>query len=232
MATKTKSVATIASRVKDMSPELDDVRSVTLENRETPTPYDLRLIAGMASHQLPVEEICSILGVPKSRFEKNLEMQAAYQQGINQGKATLRRMMFVSAKTNPVMQIWLSKQHLGMADKVETQQGDSQIDAYKGFLDKLSVIVNVHTEGRTTPKVVGAGKGDSEVLLETVGEGRSTPTESGVVVTSGENSQVDRGVEEKAPERNIHGLLEDLVIPGGTGKRENQSRSRVGSHTD
>jgi hypothetical protein len=215
-----------------MSPELDDVRSVTLENRETPTPYDLRLIAGMASHQLPVEEICSILGVPKSRFEKNLEMQAAYQQGINQGKATLRRMMFVSAKTNPVMQIWLSKQHLGMADKVETQQGDSQVDAYKGFLDKLSVIVNVHTEKRTAPNIVGAGKGDSEVLLETVGEGRTTSADKGSVVSITSDAGVDSGVDEKAPERNIHGLLEDLVIPSGTGKRKDESGSGTSQNMD
>jgi hypothetical protein len=205
----------VVTRVKDTTPELDDVRSIVLQNRETPTPYDLSLIEGMASHLIPSEEICSIIRISKGRFEKNMEMQAAYQRGIDLGKSTLRRMMWVTAKTQPVMQIWLSKQHLGMADKVERVEGESQHDAYKGFLDKLNIVINLPATGNAPPQVVGAGTGNSDILLETVGTDSPAPTEPRTVDGAGENDQVDRGVAASPPRQNLHRLVEDMVISGG-----------------
>lgn len=230
MAKSTKNLPAISSKIKDTAPELDDIRTIVLDSRDAPTPRDIALVEGMASHLLTPEEICSVIRVPKGRFEKHLEFQAAYQRGYDLGKASIRRMQFLSAKTQPVMQIWLGKQYLGQADKVEAPQGESQTDAYKGFLDKLNLVINVHTEGRTSPKVVGAGKGDSEILLEDVGKDSATPTEQGAVVRTGESPEVDSGVAAATPRTNLHRLMEDMVVPSGTGKRQDESGGGVGQN--
>jgi hypothetical protein len=208
-------VAFNISKVKDIAPELDDIRSIGIGDHEKPTPYDLTLIEGMASHFLPATEICAIIRMTRSRFEKHLEFQKAYQRGQELAKGSLRRMMFVSAKTNPVMQIWLSKQHLGMSDRPEIAQGESQSDAYKGFLNKLSIVINLPATGNPSPTVIGTGKGDSELLLETVGENSAASTESGGVVKSSQNEIVDRGVGTKKSQSNFHRLVEDMVVSSG-----------------
>ena len=225
-------MSTTVTRIKDTTPELDDIRTIVLENRETPTPYDLILVEGIASHMIPAAEICSIIKVSKGRFEKNLEFQAAYQRGLDLGKASLRRMMFVTAKTQPVMQIWLSKQHLGMADKVEAPQGESQSDAYRGFLNKLNIIVNVQSTGKSSPQIIGAGEGDSELFLEDVGTDSTVAAEPRTVGASGENSEVDRRVANPSPRQNLHRLMEDMVVSGGTGERKDESGSGVGQNTN
>jgi hypothetical protein len=212
-------VAFNISKVKDIAPELDDVRTIAISDHEQPTPYDLTLIEGMASHFLPATEICAIIRMTRSRFEKHLEFQQAYQRGQELAKSTLRRMMYVSAKTNPTMQIWLSKQHLGMSDRPEAEQGESQSDAYTGFLNKLSIVINLPAEGRSAPTVIGTGKGDSEILLETVGENSATPTEPRRVVSAPKDEIVDSGVGTKQSGQSFHRLVEDMVISSGSGKR-------------
>jgi hypothetical protein len=230
MAKKTPTTAMVASKIKDTAPELDDVRKIVIQNHEQPTPYEIGLIEGMASHMIPADEICSIIRISRGRFDKHLEYQEAFQRGTNLGKASLRRMQMVSAKSNPVMQIWMGKQYLGQADKVEAPQGESQLDAYTGFLNKLNLTINVSTEGKPAPTVVGAGKGDSEVLLETVGKDSATPTEPRRVAGAAEDTQVDRRVGEgrEEPGKSFLGQLEDMVISSGSGKRKDESRSRVG----
>lgn len=212
-------VAFNTSKVKDIAPELDDIRSIVVADHEQPTPYDLTLIEGMASHFLPATEICAIIRMTRSRFEKHLEFQKAYQRGQELAKGSLRRMMFVSAKTNPVMQIWLSKQHLGMSDRPEVEQGESQSDAYKGFLNKLSIVINLPATGQSSPTVIGAGKGDSELLLETVGQNTPTPTEPRGVVSAAKDATVDKRVGTEQSPQSFHRLVEDMVVSSGSGKR-------------
>jgi hypothetical protein len=213
----TPTKALTISQVKDVIPELDDVRSITIN--ESPTPYDITLIEGMASHFLTTTEICSVIRMTHSRFEKHLEFQAAYQRGADLGKATLRRMQWISAKSNPFMQIFLGKQYLGQSDLPKVPQGESQSDAFKGFLDKLSIVINLPATGGTSPKVIGTGKGDSEVLLETVGKNGATPAESGTVVTTGKDATTDRGVGKEQSRRSFHRLVEDMVVSRGEGVR-------------
>jgi hypothetical protein len=204
----------LINRVKDVVPELDDVRSIVINN-ESPTPYDITLIEGMASHFLTTTEICSVIRMTHSRFEKHLELQAAYQRGVELGKATLRRMQWISAKSNPFMQIFLGKQYLGQSDLPKVPQGESQSDAFKGFLDKLSIVINVSPESSPAPKVIGTGTGDSPTFLETVGENSATPTDSGPVVTTGKDDHADRGVGKKESRRSFHRLVEDMVVSSG-----------------
>jgi hypothetical protein len=228
MSKKSTSIVPVTTKIKDTAPELDDVRSIVLENRETPTPYDLTLVEGMASHMLTPDEICAVIRVPKGRFDKHLEYQAAYQRGQELGKASIRRMQFMTAKTQYPMQIWLGKQYLGQADRVDAPKGESLADAYQGFLNKLNIVINVPATGHAAPKTIGAGKGDCEVLLETVGTNRATSADTPAVVGRGENGEADRAVAGNPPKRNLHRLMEDMVVSGGTGQREDQSRSGVG----
>ena len=212
--TNTK-LSPVVTRVKDTTPELDDVRTISVQNHETPTPYEVGLIEGMASHFLTAEEICHVIRIPQGRFNQHLEYQAAFQRGHGLGRASLRQMQMVSAKTQLVMQIFLGKQYLGQADNPQAPQGDSQLDAYTGFLNKLNLIVNVQTTGNTAPIVVGAGKGNSEILLEDVGTDSATPTIEGRVAHATEDAHMDRGVAKQKPGKSFHGLVEDMVISRG-----------------
>lgn len=183
MSTKTTQPAIFQGAViTDVMPELDDVQSIQPVNPDQPSPEDCWLIEKMASHFLTADEICSIVRITRGQFEGNLEYAAAFQRGTNMGKASLRRMQFVAAKRNPVMQIWLGKQHLDQHDKVETKQGDTRKDAYEGFLNKLQIELNVSTTGQTAPVVIGSGKGDSPVHLGTVGSDQPNGADSGRVV--------------------------------------------------
>ena len=205
---------TIPSRVKDITPELDDVRTIALENHKNPTPYDIGLIEGMASHLIPATEICAIIRMSKSRFEKSLAFQAAFERGNLMGKASLRRMMYVGAKTQPVLQIWLSKQHLGMTDKPEPVQGESQQDAYKGFLDKLNIVINIPAAGQPAPIVIGSGTTDRTARVEDVGTRSPTTAKPITVVGTAKNEGMDSGVESAGEEsrKSFHRLVEDMVI--------------------
>ena len=54
------------------------------------------------------------------------------------GKMSLRRVMFKQAEKNPTMAIWLSKQHLGMKDKVEyTDDGLNEINKHISNIAEL-----------------------------------------------------------------------------------------------
>lgn len=229
---KNTTTALIASKVKDIAPELDNVREIHVSNPESPTEAEISLIEGMAAYFLTSEDICDIIKMPRGRWDKHLEFQAAYQRGQGLGRATLRRMQMVTAKTHPIMQIFLGKQYLGQSDDPKAPQGESQLDAYTGFLNKLNIVINVSPTGNATPIVVGAGKGDSEALLETVGTDRTTRTEPRCVVGSDKDASMDFGLGKEQPGKTFHGLVADMVVPGGKGKRQDPSRSRVGEATN
>jgi hypothetical protein len=194
-------VPLVGSAVIDVMPELDDVQQIQPINPDQPSPEDCWLIEKMASHFLTADEICSIVKITRGQFEGNLEYAASYQRGVNMGKASLRRMQFVAAKRNPVMQIWLGKQHLDQHDKVETKQGDTRKDAYEGFLNKLQIELNVSTTGQTAPVIIGSGKGDSALHLGAVRTDQPDGTDSGGVVgetlDSGDHQELVRRPDER-----------------------------------
>lgn len=215
----------------DTGSELDDAFSLKISNREDPQGDDFWLIERLAGHFLTQDEVCSILDISRAKFEADLRFQQAYQRGFSVGKASLRRMQFQSAKRNPVMQIWLGKQHLDQHDKVETKQGDDRKDAYEGFLSKLQIQLNVSTEGRPGPKVIGEGEGDSTVLLGVVGKTESTRTNERAVAREGLIEEVSQRMVERPLERgeDFLGLVEDMAVSSRKRKREDEIRSGVGS---
>ena len=69
-----------------------------------------------------MEEIGSILGVSARTLQRNFaEIISASRE---KGKASLRKKMFEKAinKDNTHMQIWLSKNYLGMKDRMVNEQ--------------------------------------------------------------------------------------------------------------
>jgi len=69
-------------------------------------------------------EAAAILKISRSKFEQllgsNTKVREAWEDGRENGRASLRRLQYENAKTGNVsMQIWLGKQWLGQKDKQE-----------------------------------------------------------------------------------------------------------------
>lgn len=89
---------------------------------------DTNLIEKLASIQCSKVEIASIMGCSVDTLDNRYSENVS--KGREQGKMTLRRKMYESAMGgNAVMMIFLSKNYLGMSDKVETKVKDEGSDA-------------------------------------------------------------------------------------------------------
>lgn len=77
----------------------------------------------LASIQCTKAEASAVLGVSRDGFnallDGNERAQVAWEEGLEKGKASLRRMQWKKAEDNPTMQIWLGKQYLGQRDRSE-----------------------------------------------------------------------------------------------------------------
>ena len=75
----------------------------------------------LAAMQCTLEEIANWFGVNKSTISRRFATNII--KGKSTGKISLRRAMYTKAlEGNVVMQIWLSKQYLGMKERVETSE--------------------------------------------------------------------------------------------------------------
>ncbi len=232
MKNSTTTLATLgAVQIVDQIPELEDIASIPAFTESLPEPIKVQLIEGMASHFLTQDEICATVRMSRGEFEGNLVFQAAYQRGHAMGRGSLRRMQFMRAKRDTVMQIWMGKQHLDQHDKVERVKGDDQSDAYEGFLNKLTIKLELSGQGRPNPRVIGEGTGDSPVHLGVVGSEQSAGANSGRVAGQGHNEEIDSGVAGQPDERgqDIPRQLENVVVSRRPRKRKNTERSRVGT---
>jgi len=175
-----------AKRTTEKDPEvdpLDDLQSLRLYSVEQPSKEDVALMTRLASHQLTADEICACLDISRSRFDGSLALQAAFQRGIEIGKASLRRMQWKLAPKNVAMAIFLGKNLLGQKDLLETKKDDGSLDAdRKSFEDKLKSIIDVTPTGQTDAASLPEGEGDRQLLLEVVGQGQSaSPAQVNVV---------------------------------------------------
>tara|TARA_Y100000310_G_scaffold49923_1_gene46095 strand:- start:148 stop:459 length:312 start_codon:yes stop_codon:yes gene_type:complete len=79
---------------------------------------DVEQVEKLASFGCSNTEIASFFGCSKDLISKSYSTNVS--KGKDKGKIRLRQLLWKSAeKGNVVMQIWLSKQYLGMADKQE-----------------------------------------------------------------------------------------------------------------
>ena len=82
---------------------------------------DLEILKNLASIGCPDYEIASVLNVSARTLKRNYA--EIIEQFREKGKASLRKKMWDKAvkKDNTNMQIWLSKNYLGMKDRTQTE---------------------------------------------------------------------------------------------------------------
>ena len=82
---------------------------------------DLEILKNLASIGCPTYEIASVMGLSARTLKRNYaEIIEQYRE---RGKASLRKKMWDKAvkKDNTNMQIWLSKNYLGMTHRSQTE---------------------------------------------------------------------------------------------------------------
>ena len=92
-------------------------------------PIDKQVFENMCKLQCTKQEMADFLDCSTSKIEKWCKSEYkdnfsnVYKRYTQGGKISLRRAMFRNAveKDNATIQIWLSKQHLGMRDQHEVQ---------------------------------------------------------------------------------------------------------------
>lgn len=80
---------------------------------------DIEILKNLASIGCPTYEIASVMNVSARTLKRNFA--EIIEQNREKGKASLRKKMYDKAvkKDNTMMQIFLSKNMLGMSDKVQ-----------------------------------------------------------------------------------------------------------------
>lgn len=107
--------------------------------RFEPTEKELEQIRALSGMNCSWDEIAAVLYRSKSTLEKNKDCKAAFREGKDHGKASLKKAMFDSAvkNGNVTMMIWLSKILLGYKEVKEIEtEGDGpafvSLGAYDG----------------------------------------------------------------------------------------------------
>ena len=84
----------------------------------------VNIVENLAGIGCTMAELATAMGFSESTLRRRPKLMEAIEKGREAGKTTLRRAMWHNAieKGNIVMQIWLSKNLLGYADKVQQEQ--------------------------------------------------------------------------------------------------------------
>jgi len=105
-------------------------RATGRQRRATGRPrkrVDAKLIEKLAKIMASRAEIAAIAGCSVSTLDRRFD--AAIKRGNDHAKASLRRRQFECAMAgNVTMLIWLGKQWLGQADKVQTESRDLTLE--------------------------------------------------------------------------------------------------------
>jgi hypothetical protein len=104
---------------------MDKIKSNKTEKRQGAgrprIVVDIEILKNLASIGCPDYEIASVLNISAKTLKRNYA--DIIEQFKEKGKASLRKKMFDKAikKDNTHMQIWLSKNYLGMKDRTQTE---------------------------------------------------------------------------------------------------------------
>lgn len=113
------------------------------------TPELIKQIEGLSRIHCTMVEAAAVLGVHRDTFSDFLQAHekamAAWEDGKENGKASLRRMQFKAAESgNSTMQIWLGKQWLDQKDKFESSMSlKREIGDYS--TDELRAIAGIRS---------------------------------------------------------------------------------------
>ena len=100
---------------------------------------DYALVADLAKIHCTQAEIAAILGCSVDTLTRDAEFCGIYQNGLNEGKKSLRRYQWANAeKGNVTMQIWLGKQLLGQRDTPAEDSGSPEARGALGaFMEQV-----------------------------------------------------------------------------------------------
>lgn len=96
--------------------------------------FDLKQVEKLAMLQCTYDELAAFFDCSKdtiiNRMKDDESFSAAYKNGLEKGKMSLRRMQWRAAESgNVTMLIWLGKQHLGQTDKQDVKHsGEMDIE--------------------------------------------------------------------------------------------------------
>ncbi len=100
----------------------------------------IQMVEQLARLMCTEEEIGAIINMSCDTIhneENDLLFRTAFENGKEQGKASLRRKQYeVAMKGNPTMLVWLGKQYLKQAEKIEADVTDNQkLEEMKAFME-------------------------------------------------------------------------------------------------
>ena len=127
---------------------MDKNKANTTEKRQgagRPKIYvDTEILGNLASIGCTQEEIASVMGVSARTLKRNFA--EIIEQNREKGKASLRKKMWDKAvkKDNTHMQIWLSKNYLGMKDRTQTE---SIVEPLPLIIDAKAEDIDVKEKG-------------------------------------------------------------------------------------
>jgi len=108
-----------------------------------PIEIDYAKAEKLAAIMCTQSEIASVLGVSLALLEHDPEFIRIHKKGMEQGKASLRRMQYGAASNgNATMLIWLGKQHLGQRDKQDVE--------YSGEVEQTVIILPANSRLNNT----------------------------------------------------------------------------------
>lgn len=93
-----------------------------------------KMFENLCAIQCTLEEICGCFDCHEDTIrnfcqrEYGENFSTVYKSKSAMGKMSLRRNMFKQAEKSATMAIWLSKQHLGMTDKIEQAPTDNKLE--------------------------------------------------------------------------------------------------------
>ena len=90
---------------------------------------DLEAIYKLASVGCTIRECSYVLDIHEDTLKRREDAKEAYDRGVENAKVRLRKAMFANAidRLHPTMQIWLSKQILGMSENGGIGNDDNKI---------------------------------------------------------------------------------------------------------
>ena len=100
---------------------------------------DWKTAESLAGIQCTGEEIASVLNIDYDTLERRIRQEFKisftdwFKKHSAKGKVSLRRRQFRSAidDGSVPMQIWLGKQYLGQSDKIESENTNTNINAFE-----------------------------------------------------------------------------------------------------
>ena len=103
----------------------------------------IQMVEQLARLMCTEDEVGAIIGMSSDTIHNNDNdelFRTAYQNGKENGKASLRRKQYeIAMKGNPTLLVWLGKQYLGQCEKIQADVStdDEKLQEMKAFMEMV-----------------------------------------------------------------------------------------------